>query len=764
VVGITLLGSSNPEAQISYNWLTSNSEGYPKDWGPWLKVNREKWKQVNPYGSGIYFPDNAMGTPGGDRSKYFLLSNGEIDFDQIYIDTLPKIDTNWVPADNNRSKDFADGIDIRFVYSFGPFDIPTGDTIFAALALLAGENFHTVPRNRADNLPDNPYIYYENLDFSDLVYNAKKALEVYESGYTLPPPGPPQDFRAFILNGTSVKLSWSPKQYSTFKGYNIYRSLNSDDPSPEMVNTEIVTDVFYIDEDLIEGEDYFYWIASVDQNNREGMKVKTEVLAGRPRTPRILKAVASKDQVVLSLSGFRERDIIGYKIYRTDGDTTEMIDSVCLVNEYIDRSVTNGVICYYKITAVDWLGLESFFSDSVYALPMAFDREIGVFDRTTVDWGLLRRYHTENFGCRVDSFYQKMFQYLGYPWDYLVHDYHDINWKITLQDLSPYPVVVIHSEAVERNLDGSMDSTAAIIRHYLKAGGKLIFMGTNNSGFFFTSLWRWDNEINFCDSTYITWRDNLFCEYLFLDRAYIPFWRFYARAEEFIGAHSIISEYPDLQVDPDKPDSEIRIPTHFPEYDFGPLEGKLPGIGYIIPKDTSVYPVEVIYTFHSAYDTSNLEGKPVAIRYLGDDYKFVFFNFPLYFIKEEQATQVLQQALRDLGAIPTAVSEEGDEVLSVSDFSLKQNYPNPFNHNTTIPFTVHGKLKTENGPLHTTLKIYNILGQRVRTLVNEKKFPGEYKVNWDGKDNKGNEVSSGIYLYKLKVDDYEQVKKMVLLK
>ena len=255
----------------------------------------------------------------------------------------------------------------------------------------------------------------------------------------------------------------------------------------------------------------------------------------------------------------------------------------------------------------------------------------------------------------------------------------------------------------------------------------MIFEGTNNASFLYSNTPRY-SESGFCDPNYLSRNDSLFCSYLFLDDVFIPRWYPGDSTEEFIGALSRTSEYPDLEIDPNRVDSCIYRP---PPYGVEPVMGKLPGIGYIIPKDTSVYPVEVIYTFHSAYDTSDLEGKPVAIRYLGDDYKFVFFNFPLYFIKEEQAIEVLQQAIRDLGFFPTAVPEEPLEELSVASFSLKQNYPNPFNSVTTIPFTAHGKLKTENRPLHTTLKIYNILGQRVRTLVDEKKLPGGYKVNWD---------------------------------
>ncbi|KPL03034.1 MAG: hypothetical protein AMJ90_04225 [candidate division Zixibacteria bacterium SM23_73_2] len=113
--------------------------------------------------------------------------------------------------------------------------------------------------------------------------------------------------------------------------------------------------------------------------------------------------------------------------------------------------------------------------------------------------------------------------------------------------------------------------------------------------------------------------------------------------------------------------------------------------------------------------------------------------------------------------LSTGVEEEEGGNLP-ERYTLSQNYPNPFNPFTTISFSVHGKLKTENGPIHTSLDIYNVLGQRVRTLVNENKLPGEYKVIWDGKDDSGEDVSSGVYFYRLRVEDGSEVKKMVLVK
>jgi hypothetical protein len=104
--------------------------------------------------------------------------------------------------------------------------------------------------------------------------------------------------------------------------------------------------------------------------------------------------------------------------------------------------------------------------------------------------------------------------------------------------------------------------------------------------------------------------------------------------------------------------------------------------------------------------------------------------------------------------------EEDEEVTLPNAFELYQNYPNPFNPTTTIRFTVEGQRR----PIRTTLKIHNILGQKMRTLVDELKRAGSYEVIWDGKDDRGKEVASGIYFYQLKAGDFIETKKMLLLR
>ncbi|MCD4818586.1 MAG: T9SS type A sorting domain-containing protein [Candidatus Cloacimonetes bacterium] len=100
-------------------------------------------------------------------------------------------------------------------------------------------------------------------------------------------------------------------------------------------------------------------------------------------------------------------------------------------------------------------------------------------------------------------------------------------------------------------------------------------------------------------------------------------------------------------------------------------------------------------------------------------------------------------------------SIEEDSVNPVN-FSLK-NYPNPFNPETTIKFNLKKKEQTE-------LVIYNIKGQKVKTLINRELEAGKHSIVWNGTDETGKKLSSGIYLYKLKTDNYSAVKKMLMIK
>ena len=155
-------------------------------------------------------------------------------------------------------------------------------------------------------------------------------------------------------------------------------------------------------------------------------------------------------------------------------------------------------------------------------------------------------------------------------------------------------------------------------------------------------------------------------------------------------------------------------------------------------------------------DAFNLKQNWYAQSYLAID------QGPIIIMIENYRTQLLwnnfmtnpeiQPMLDAIGFVPDTTTGIKDEVDTPYGYELKNNYPNPFNPITNIEFQV-----SDSGPV--TLRVYDVLGNEVRTLVNEEKIPGYYKVRFDGEN-----LSSGIYFYVLQAGDKTFSKKMCLLK
>jgi len=96
-------------------------------------------------------------------------------------------------------------------------------------------------------------------------------------------------------------------------------------------------------------------------------------------------------------------------------------------------------------------------------------------------------------------------------------------------------------------------------------------------------------------------------------------------------------------------------------------------------------------------------------------------------------------------------------------FSLSQNYPNPFNSHTNIEYQVCGSGSGTDGT-KVDLAIYNVLGQRVRALVDDVQPPGEYLVVWDARDDRGREVAAGHYFYQITAGKFSACKKIIYLR
>ncbi|MBT4713830.1 MAG: T9SS type A sorting domain-containing protein [Candidatus Marinimicrobia bacterium] len=127
----------------------------------------------------------------------------------------------------------------------------------------------------------------------------------------------------------------------------------------------------------------------------------------------------------------------------------------------------------------------------------------------------------------------------------------------------------------------------------------------------------------------------------------------------------------------------------------------------------------------------------------------IYFNMELsctgYFISEETVLLI------------GYVSIEGDESTLPDHFMLEQNYPNPFNPTTTISYALPEQAGVK-------LTVFDILGQEVIKLRDETKSPGNYRVQWNGIDDQGNQVSTGVYFCRLEAGSFSQTIKMVLLR
>ncbi len=174
--------------------------------------------------------------------------------------------------------------------------------------------------------------------------------------------------------------------------------------------------------------------------------------------------------------------------------------------------------------------------------------------------------------------------------------------------------------------------------------------------------------------------------------------------------------------------------------------------------------------------TENHLGEPTAfIGPVTSYYEYRTTNF-LRLTDEEWQNSYLQSALRpewvniyladSLGEtrgsgpiLITSVESDENQIIPESQILLN-NYPNPFNPYTIISFSIPYDMTNSN----VELNIYDITGRLVKTLVNENLPAGNYLTRWEGNNSSGNKVSSGVYIYSVRVGDRAVNKKMTLLK
>jgi hypothetical protein len=174
VFGVTLLDFPT-EPQQSFNWWFSWGDNPTFDWGPRRQENNRN------FGTG------GLGTPAGDRNKYYVMSTPERDYDQIFS-AVDHSTGGWLPPNPTIAADLADGYDTRFLISFGAIDLAPGDSTEFAFVVAMGDNFHRNPTDFQSLFDwNNPQAFYDSLDFSDLTTNVLAARQLYRQLFVVVP-------------------------------------------------------------------------------------------------------------------------------------------------------------------------------------------------------------------------------------------------------------------------------------------------------------------------------------------------------------------------------------------------------------------------------------------------------------------------------------------------------------------------------------------------------------------------------------------------
>jgi hypothetical protein len=155
-------------------------------------------------------------------------------------------------------------------------------------------------------------------------------------------------------------------------------------------------------------------------------------------------------------------------------------------------------------------------------------------------------------------------------------------------------------------------------------------------------------------------------------------------------------------------------------------------------------------------DLTRDEQRSVVLLYLGEE-EVRQLDARLDFTDGELTAEISELGTYLIG-LSSAVDDGIDgDVTTPSAYRLDQNWPNPFNTGTTISFSL-------SDPTLVRLDIYNILGQKVVTLVDKYVSGGSHDISWDGTNSDGDYCSSGVYFYRLKTDAFSEIKRMLLLK
>jgi hypothetical protein len=551
-----------------------------------------------------------------------------------------------------------------------------------------------------------------NMDFlKEVTKMAVAAMAMIGNGYPTPPLAP--DYVAAVDAGTggTLEVDWSPSASPGVLGYNVYYG-----SSPRRYEGSAYTDsTALLLGGLENGTRCFLSVTAIDDNSEGGYSGEVTAVPGEiPSAPDSLSLLPLYLGMELFWRPNPELDLGGYNVYRgtESGGPYDMINaSLVQDTSYVDSGLESGVTYYYVVTAVDTVELEGPYSQERNSIPLSLDHGILLVDETRNGSG-----GTLPPDSLQDSFYQKLLSGYDYQsWDY------DSSGLPGLTTMGLYSTIIWRSEDIYEHY---IRSSLQPLGHYLSQGGNLWFIG-----------WKAIEGV--------------------MDVGEYPFtfsagdWPF-----DYLGLSSsdntqtvglVVAEgaagYPSATVD------SLKAPSGW--------NGSLYLIDTAVPWDA-----DVVSIFHSDGSDTSFDGEPIAVRYTGPEFKTVFFGFPLYYMRYDDAQALTDAVLGDFGE-PKGVLEAVDAGVRPQRTVLREARPNPFSRATRIRAVLTPEdERTED----LALCVYDISGRLVRTLSLE--HAGQYLTEaiWDGDGDDGHPLPSGTYFCTLSSGGHAQTRKLTLLR
>ena len=521
-------------------------------------------------------------------------------------------------------------------------------------------------------------------------------------------------------DGNSLALNWSASLEPDLDAYKIYigNSTGIYDSSFSTLDTS------YIISGLTEGTTYYVGVSAYDFAGNESIVVERNAMPLLlPLPPSGFSASPQWHKVMFDWSRNKELDLYGYNLYRSETGNQDFIkinQSVILDTVFTDDNIVFGRYYYYLLKAVDNDLNESSPSVIVKSMAVSLDKGILVIDETKNGNGNLFDPTDE----QVDQFYDNILS------EFYKNDYDiELNGEIKLADIGAYSTIIWQGNDYT-NFSSALDAQESI-KQYLDFGGNFLYTGFSASRSFQGGI---GMENSFAEGDFIY-------DYFKIDTSINKLSTLFISASPISGSNNY------LYVD----SSKSSLATNYHIRKVESISSNTEGIN--------------IYIYNSNYDSTTIQGSmqglPIGVEYIGQDYKSIVLNIPLYYMNQEQAKTLVRNILLQKFNEPTSVKNDEQKIIPMG-FELYQNYPNPFNPSTTIKFAL--PVKT-----NITLSIYNALGEKVTELFKGEMEEGyhEIMINTSGLSSrissKGG-YASGVYFYKIESENFNSTKKMILLK